>query len=210
VATKARAERLLPSIARLESLWRDKRPELLRSASRPATDVGLDRLAKRVDLELPATFRALYRWHDGMKDPHLAVEGFFGWCSLREIRRAKDMLDELEEDGFFSDWRPGSWWNRGWLPFLQFNNEDYVCIDLNGSLGRGAGVVFSRSNNDETRVLLAPSFDAWLDAHVELTASGPADESEEAWIDHLDSAKANAVRRRLSPGFPKKVKAKRA
>lgn len=199
-----------PMLLRLERAWRDKRPELLAATSPPATPATLDGLEKLVGLPLPATLHALYRWRGGLKDVHTAVEGFFGWCSPREIRKAKSMLDRLERDGFFEDWQPGSWWNLGWLPFLQFNFEEHVCIDLTGDLGLGAGVVFIRENASPTRVVLAPSFDAWLEAHVELTECGPAGGDEDAWIDHFTSAKARASRARLSPGFPKKVRAKRA
>lgn len=145
-----------------------------------------------------------------MKDIHLAVEGFFGWCSIREIQRAKASLDELERDGLFSEWQPGSWWHPSWVPFLQFNLEEHVCIDLAGSLGCGVGAVFVRRNNDTTRVVLAPSFDAWLDAHIELTLAGPANASEDEWVDHFDSAKARNIRSRILPAFPVKVKAKKA
>ncbi len=104
---------------------------------------------------------------------------------------------------FFEDWRPGSWWNAKWIPFLQFNHEEYVCVDVPGALGHGRGAVFVRENADPRRVVLAPSVHAWLHHHVEITAAGPPDAEDDAWCDHFESPGAQAIRARLDPGFPR-------
>jgi cell wall assembly regulator SMI1 len=192
---------------RLETLWRERRPNLWRLLRPSSTVRYLSDLEHRLRVRLPPSFKRLYLWHDGLKDEHSAVEGFFGWCSLAKALKHKRMLDALETGGHFSDWRPGVWWNLGWIPFLQFNLEDFVCVDLPGTLGAGRGAVFIRRNSSPVRVVLAPSISAWLHAHVEISSIGPASTDDDAWISHFESRKARCIRKAVSPGFPVAVRA---
>ena len=187
------------SLKALEKLWATKRPALHRALRPGSTSTRLARL--------PGPLRTFYRWHDGLTDLHLAVEGVFGWPSLAKISRSKRELDHLEAQGFFDQWKPGSWWNERWLPVLQFNHEDFLCVDLAGSLGAGRGAVFLRRNSSPTREVLAPSFGCWLEAHVAVTAAGPDAGDDDAWLEHFESPRARRLRKAMSKGYPRRVEA---
>ncbi len=181
----------------LDRLWAAKRPNLFRSLRAGTTSP-----------KVPAPLRPLYAWHDGLRDQHLSVEGFFGWSSHSQMLQRKRTLDVMERDGFFDDWQPGSWWHPSWLPFMQFNLEDFVCLDAGGTLGHGRNVVFVRTNTSPTRVIIASSLARWLKAHFEITKVGPESDDDDEWVDHFGSAKAKRIRKTIDPGLPKKVKAK--
>jgi cell wall assembly regulator SMI1 len=190
---------------RLDALWTVMRPQLALEL-RPGA--ASDELAASTGPLLTPELKSLYAWHDGAEDIHRPFEGFFGWSPLADVTSTKRMLDELEVESFQRDgWPPGVWWNSGWIPFLQFNCSDYVCVDVPGSLGRGSGAAFIRRNSGEERVVLAPSLLEWLRAHLEITASGPRGADHDAWVEHFESEKARTIRSIVSPGFPTSVHA---
>lgn len=196
-------------LARLDQLWAAKRPALRKASRPPAMIAQLGLLEQEAaGARLPSAFRSFYLWHDGFRDEHLELEDFFGWWSIKEILKYYKRLGRIHRSGHFSDWFPGETWCPSWVPFLQFNVEDHVCLDLPGRLGKGRGAVFVRKGVevDATRLVLAPSFHAWLHAHVEITAAGPDDEDQDEWVDFFASTKANRIRQRLDPGFPARVK----
>lgn len=198
-------------LAKLGNIWETKRPSLRRLLRPPAARSKVLAFEKSLAQRLPQPLKSFYYWHDGLRDEHAPMEEFFGWCSLSSMKKHKQSLDKMEEKGFFEDWQPGSWWNPGWLPFLQFNNEDYVCVDLNGALLDLPGAVFIRRNSDDRRTILAPSFNAWLQAHVAMTEAGPdAPAADDAWVEHFLSKKAMDIRSQITPDFPKYVSAIRA
>jgi len=194
-------------LAKLGGMWQTKRPTIRRILRPPATNTSILAFEKSLGRPLPEPMKLFYNWHDGFRDEHASMEGFFGWCALSSIKKHKRTLDKMEQQGFFEDWQKGSWWNPGWLPFLQFNNEDFVCVDLDGSLHSVCGSVFVRGNSDERRTILAPSFEAWLHAHVAITEAGPDTDDDDAWADHFLSKKAQKIRSQVTPGFPKYVSA---
>jgi cell wall assembly regulator SMI1 len=190
---------------RLDALWAVLRPELVLRLRPGASSAELAAYPW-----LTPELRSLYAWHDGANDIHESFEGYFGWSPLTDIASTKAMLDRLEVRSFQPDgWPPGVWWNFGWIPFLQFNCSDYVCIDVPGSLGHGRGAVFIRRNSSEERSVLAPSLREWLQAHLEITAVGPQGVDQDAWLEYFESEETLRIRSRVSPGFPKSVFAKR-
>lgn len=194
-------------LAKLSKLWEAKRPTIRRNLRPPATESSSLAFEKFLGRALPEPLKSFYNWHDGFRDEHAALEEFFGWCSQSSVKKHKRLLDKMEQEGHFEDWQKGSWWNSGWLPFLQFNNEDFVCVDLDGSLLDLPGAVFIRRNGEERRTVLAPSFAAWLSAHVAITEAGPDTDDEDSWVDHFLSRKTKNLRSQISSGFPKHVSA---
>ena len=202
-ATKPPAKRESVSrlVARLSALWADKRPGFERRLRPGASQAAVARLIK-TDLKLPSDVLTFYAWHDGAKDPQRdQLEGAYGWLSLERVLTTKRMVDEVYAD---PDLVKG--WHRAWVPFLD-TNGDTVCIDAR------TGVVFRWFNSQNRVELLAPTFHAWLAAHVALTEAMPslADVGPDAAFDILydafTGAAANRLRRKLSPGYPKTLDA---
>lgn len=156
-----------------------------------ATKARLATFQKKIRARLPPTFLAFYEWHDGANDEHEWLEGAYGWFSLSKILAHKKMLDDIRGDD-------GSWQPQ-WLPFFQFNYSDLICLDTK------SGEVFEWFNCEPQRLLLAPSFDAWLAAHVAITESAKSLANDDEILDLFHSRAAKRIRAQLSPGFPKKV-----
>ena len=178
------------SFARLSALWAVKRTDLEKGLRRGATTAQLASFETKLGLPLPSTFRALYAWHDGATDEDGWFEGAYGFCRLVHILSHKQMLDDVRGDD--------GTWNKAWVPFLQNNSSDFVCLDTT------TGEIFEWFNYGGTnRVVLAPTFDAWLAAHVAITEAAKSLDDDDKVYDAFVGPKANKVRAKLSPGYPK-------
>jgi cell wall assembly regulator SMI1 len=185
-------------LARLSALWAEKRPgfeKRLRPGAKAAT---LAKFRQKLGLEVPREFLAFYAWHDGAKDHAIDRLETDGWLSLAGILELKEMLDTMgfeDEDTY-----PKYAWSRTWIPFLE-SDGDSVCIDAR------SGAVFKR-RNDTSVVLLAPSFAAWLSAHVAITEAirvVPGEDADEAFFAAFNGPIEGRVRRKISPGYPKRL-----
>jgi cell wall assembly regulator SMI1 len=146
-------------LARLSELWADKRPGFERGLRKGATAAQLAAFQKKLGLRLPKAFHALYAWHDGAKDEHEPFEGVYGFCPLSLVSKHKKMLDDVRGDD--------GTWDRAWVPFLQENYSDLVCLDTT------SGEVLEWRNVGGPRAVLAPSLDAWLEAYVVRASEEP-------------------------------------
>lgn len=190
VASKQAAASKGNAFATLSALWRVKRPDLERGLRKGATPLQLASFHKKLGLALPKTFDALYAWHDGADDEHGWFEAAYGFCRLVHILSHKKMLDEMRGDD--------GTWNRAWVPFLQSNAEDFICIDT------ANGQIFEwRNYGGKKRTLLAPSLDAWLAAHIAITEAAKSLDDDDAVYDAFTGATAKKLRARVSPGYPK-------
>jgi len=188
VATAERGGRVF---AALSALWAVKRPELERGFRKGATPAQLASFRKKLGLALPEGFDALYAWHDGADDEDDWFEGAYGFCRLAHILSHKEMLDDVRGDD--------GTWNAAWVPFLQTNSEDFICIDTT------TGEIFEWRNYGGTkRVRLAPSLDAWLAAHLAISEAAKSLDDDDAVYAAFTGAKANKLRARVSPGYPKR------
>ena len=146
-------------VGRLERWLAANRPDYL-AALQPATsDEALDAFQMRFSLELPDTFRALYRWRNGQPpscSESLQLNRML--CSLEEIAEVKAMLDGMVD----TDFEEPEWWRRGWVPFLSNGGGDYVCIDLAAEDGGQPGQVLTFWHNSADRDVRFASFAAWL------------------------------------------------
>ena len=80
------------------------------------------------------------------------------------------------------------------------SDGDSVCVDTR------SGVVFKRYNDTHV-VLLAPSFGAWLAAHVAITEAirvAPDEDPDETFFGAFSGGIGQRIRRRTSPGYPKR------
>ena len=178
------------AFATLSALWAVKRPDLEPGFRKGATAAQLASFHKKLGLALPKTFDALYAWHDGAGDEDGWFEGAYGFCRLLHILSHKKMLDDVRGDD--------GTWNRAWVPFLQRNSEDFICIDTE------TGQIFEWRNYGGTeRTLLAPSLDAWLAAHIAITEAAKSLDDDDAVYDAFAGATAKKLRARISPGYPK-------
>ncbi|HEY8091977.1 MAG TPA: SMI1/KNR4 family protein [Polyangiaceae bacterium] len=184
-------------LARLSALWAEKRPRFEKRLRPGAKPPALARFQKALGLQLPRELLAFYAWHDGAKSPETDRLEVDGWLSLAGILEFKTMLDTM---GFDDETTyPKYAWSPTWVPFLMADG-DAVCVDSR------SGVVFKRFNDTHV-VLLAPSFAAWLAAHVAITeaiAPSPGQDPEEAFFEAFNGGIDQPIRKKVSPGYPKR------
>ncbi|MFD6196409.1 SMI1/KNR4 family protein [Mycobacteriaceae bacterium NPDC060252] len=211
-----------PLIARLDAALRAVHPEFLAIHAPGATIEQIDALEALAGKPLPGTLRDLLAWHNGV-GPRGVLATFAGpwnFMSVEQIIGAIEMLrDLLEHEPRWKEW---TWWGYDWIPFLEDNFGDHICVDLDGGgtlendgqpfTGGIAGQIMQFDHAAAYRVVAAPSFDTWLTAlvqaieeHVLLPETETMnwgiryalDESDEPGSPTLDDVIA-----RLAPGYP--------
>jgi predicted DNA-binding WGR domain protein/cell wall assembly regulator SMI1 len=184
-------------LAKLSTLWAEKRPGFEKRLRPGASPTKLAKFQKALGLKVPREFLAFYAWHDGAKDYQTDRLETDGWLSLSALLEFKEMLDTMgfEDESTY----PKYSWSPAWVPFLMADG-DSVCVDTR------SGVVFKRYNSTGV-VLLAPSFAAWLAAHIAITEAirtTPGEDADDRFFDAFNGGIEERIRSKISPGYPKR------
>ncbi len=171
-----------PPIARLDAALRAVHPEFLAAHAPGATIEQIDALEALTGKPLPGTLRDLLAWHNGVgtRGALATFDGPWNFMSVEQIIEAIEMLRDLLEHE--QDWKQQNWWGYDWIPFLEDNFGDHVCVDLDGGgtlendgqpfTGGVAGQIMQFDHAAELRVVVAPSLDIWLTALVQAIEEG--------------------------------------
>jgi cell wall assembly regulator SMI1 len=112
-------------LARLDKWLAKNRARFHRNLQPGADDKALAELEKAVGRPIPQALRTLLHWHNGLGDDYV---GYFvdHWLlmSSEGIAAAKRELDDTASDQA---------WNKAWLPFLDDDGGNFVCLDLSAS-----------------------------------------------------------------------------
>jgi cell wall assembly regulator SMI1 len=131
-----------------------------------ASDADLAALDKSLGRPAPASLKSLLKWRNGQGDDFV---GYFQdhWLLLSAYRIAatKAELDQTAVD---------HGWNRDWLPFLDDDGGNFVCLDLKKN--PTPVVVFWLDAAPEVK---APSLEAWLSDFVQGLEAGRYQEDPE-------------------------------
>lgn len=147
-------------LARLEKWLAAHRPRYLRNLRPGANAADLDALERSLGVALPADLRDLLSWHNGQGDDFAgALVQSWLLMSTEQILIAKQNLDEAGDQA--------SGWITEWIPFLDDDAGDYVCVDT----GRGGAVREYWSGNGEHPVIAA-SLRQWLEEFVAAVERG--------------------------------------
>jgi cell wall assembly regulator SMI1 len=167
----------------VKTIW-DRIHRWLR-AHAPAAEAGLGPGASEGQLRaaeaamavsLPEDVKACYRIHDGRG---LYFDGCH-WVSLEETvaewRFFKDMLDFDAFQSFRKSQPLGpirpDWWHPAWVPLTTDGSGDLHCLDLAPAEGGQVGQVILLTREDDSRVVVADSFTAWLSRFTEELEQG--------------------------------------
>lgn len=154
-------------LIRLEVWLKRHRPGYWRALLPGAGAAVLDGLASALDRPLPADLRRLLAWHDGQDaDFPGRFEEDWRLMSAAEIVAAKA---ERDADAV----RTG--WNLAWLPFLDDDAGDYLCLDASQPNGPVRAFWLGRRDHP----LLSPSLLAWLNEFVTAVERGEYVEDSE-------------------------------
>ena len=149
-------------------MLREAAPEARIELNPPATDAHLARFESRLGLPVPENFRLLYRTFDGCeRDAYTASRSqiYLGisLVPLYDILRLQQAWNRLEKEASSQRFRPGEYWNAGWIPFLEMEDWGLGVIDTVGCFGGTPGQIiqFNHKSGAERNITHA-SFDAWL------------------------------------------------
>jgi len=147
-------------LARLERWLSQRRPRYHEGLLRGASHAELEALAADLGLPLPPDLKALLAWHNGQSEDF--VGRFEQSWALMGAERIRDAKRELDADAK----RTG--WQRTWVPFLDDDAGDYLCLDTSQP---GSPVREFWQGRTEHAVI-ASSLTAWLEGFVAVVERG--------------------------------------
>jgi cell wall assembly regulator SMI1 len=161
-----------PTIERFSTKFAKLPGEAVKTLNPPATESQISTFKAHLQAwnipDLPEIFYDFYRWHDGcLYDSDCYNHEFFDEghiFSLDGIIAEKRMWDRLEDDDTFSEYEPGCWWNKAWIPFLYRPDWWVAVIDTKGCFGGTPGQILSfdfKSAGD--KFVQCASFEQWVE-----------------------------------------------
>ena len=154
--------------ARLERWLADSLPTLAADLAPGIADADLDALAQHTGLTLPDALQAIYRRHDGQRNP---VPGLFFGLRFLPAREAGEewgrWTDLLQDDPALTadvavDSHPEGavqpvYFSDAWLPFASDGAGNGLAVDLAPGARGTVGQVITFGADEPTRVVLSPS-----------------------------------------------------
>jgi len=177
----------------LEAWLEANHPDGTAVLAEPATADQVAAVESTLGVELPASFVAFLRRHDGQTPGARPLFRRFRPYSTASIEENWEQMAELLDDGTFDDRlddfeaRFGGpdegvrdvWWSKWWVPFAQDASGNFLCLDLDPAPVGDRGQVIAVWHDMPTRPVRAPSFDAWLSGVVDDIEAGQLVYSEQ-------------------------------
>jgi cell wall assembly regulator SMI1 len=136
-------------LGRLDKWLGVHRPHFQQALLPGATAVEGDVLLAALGRPLPEELKTWLTWHNGQSaDVPGAFEQSFNLMSAQEIADAKKEIEAQPHEG----------WHSNWIPFLEDDNGNYLCLDL-GSPGCPVRECW---HGRADHPVVAPSLSAWL------------------------------------------------
>ncbi len=168
--------------ARIEQWLGRHAPFLLKNLRQGASSAAFAKLEAQINHQLPETFRAFYAIHDGQRSE--SPQGLFYGLRFMPLARVRDdqmtwagLVDMNEELAYAMRSQPVGhikllYANPLWIPFANDQSGNSLGLDLDpdaqGTLGQV--IVFGRDEN--TKRLVAPSFERFINALIEQLEGG--------------------------------------
>lgn len=187
-------------VARLATWLGERNPKALEGLAPGATDEQLAACEAAVGAKLPEGLRALLRWRNGNgPDCYASIIAGRMLLSTEHIASQQKMMNELAERGDFSS---KDWWRTTWIPVLDKGSGDVTCIDPRGGFGGEPNQVIEFWHETPDRQILAPSFDGYLTAYVDVLEAGlwREDEDDTYVLENFENLEALLAKR--FPGHP--------
>jgi cell wall assembly regulator SMI1 len=157
---------LRDSLARVDAWTRTHRPRYHQGLRPGATAADLEALHEALGVAVPEDLRTWLEWHNGQSEEVFgALEEDWRPMSTNEIAEAKRALD--------AEGHPG--WQRTWIPFLDDDKDDYLCLDAEQA---GAPVRECWRGQAEHAVV-APSLAGWVERFLQGLEHGEYSEDPE-------------------------------
>lgn len=177
-------------LKRLQGCIESRFPSMAANLNPGAGEAAIDAFERAIGRPLPASVRALYRWHDGSAGAggHYVLGLFFGLPflslddALRHWKRDTDILDECTAEQLtayaasytclpFGTIRQCAA-SRDWIPLADDGGGAYLGIDLDPDAAGSVGQVISFGGREFTRVQAGASLEQLLESLLGLYENG--------------------------------------
>jgi cell wall assembly regulator SMI1 len=163
--------------SKVEQWMTQSSPELVAALQTGATEASLSSLETLIGgHRLPESFKAFYRQHDGQfpDQPYL----FYGeeLLGVGRIKKEWAIWDGLLQKNTFDDKDMKEnvdaaiqpvWWSPYWVPFTYDGAGNHLCLDLNPTDAGQVGQVIRMWHDHPERVVVAPSFEAFIKKYTQ-------------------------------------------
>lgn len=164
--------------ARIENWLRLNAPSLMETLQAGAFDTEIEELETRLSIQLPEDVKASYRIHNGQSDVGYPFLYGYEFISLEDIygqweieREVDTQIREIYGNNYPSEINSqlrenevrNESWNPRWIPLATNGAGDHYCLDLAPTEKGNLGQIISVARENDTRPLLAPSFQVWLE-----------------------------------------------
>ena len=189
-------EDILPVLARLDAWYAAHLPPDRYRFNPPATDAKLDAFERLVGIDLPRSWRQLYRWHDGENDdrwghiyglPILPLsDAGFQWKAWAGVL--------ADFDGNRYEIRGGAWpegavdpayINPRWIPLTHDGSGNHIGLDFDPWPGGRVGQIILFGRDEDVKAVLAESLGKFLEWIAGLLESGNFRLDSEAGVQRL-------------------------
>ncbi len=152
---------------RLERWLRRNRPHFIKSLPPGAAQAQLNELQAKLGLPLPEELRTLLAWHNGQGEDFIGrFEQDWLLMSCEQIVAAKG---DLDHDAASTGWNPA------WIPFLDNDAGDFLCLDTSQAKAPVRGFWLGQKEHE----IEAPCLTDWLADFVENVEKGNYEEEPE-------------------------------
>lgn len=176
-------EDIAPVLARLDAWYAANLPPDRYAFNLPATEAQIDEVERLMGVQLPRSYRDLYRWHDGEDED--GVGHIYGLPVLplklviAEHQQWQETLTDFDGNPYAL---PGGSWpggavdpayiNPAWLPLTTDGSGNSIGLDFDPWPAGRVGQVIIFGRDEDLKVVLAESLGQFLDWVARLLESG--------------------------------------
>lgn len=170
----------------IEDWYQQHAPTLLEWLKKGASDKQIADLERRLDLDLPAEYRASLKRHNGQG----YVAGYT-YLATKSVLRTWQSMNERSEQGDFAgrqraDQDGGrsrdTWWDRGWIPFAEDSVGNLLCLDMAPGARGHTGQILALDGDEGPVATPYLSFLDWLTVYYDDLERGMYDVDESGWL----------------------------
>lgn len=193
---------LLPAqilITRLDKWLRINRPRFYKSLRKGLSAECIESTEKAIGHALPHAFKEFYKWKNGQMS--YASESLMDLWHIQSLQNAATERETMNE-GDYSQFL--HWWNPMWVPFATNYAGDSLCLDLCGCFNGVSGQIVKFIHDDDSRIILFPSFDAWLEVTVLLFEESAYEYKEDGRFECWNEDAKRRLMKKICKGYPKR------
>ena len=176
-------EDIAPTLARLDAWFAAHLPSGQYVFNPSATEAEIDEFERLVGVDLPRSYRQLYRWHDGEEDDRWGHIYGLPLLPLKEAgsqwKAWNEVLAEFNGDRYMV--RGGSWpegavdpayINSRWIPLTHDGSGNHIGLDFDPWPRGRIGQVILFGRDEDVKAVLAESLGGFLAWIADLLEAG--------------------------------------